>query len=135
MPRARTYYTPFNLLAGATVTGGDSVLPVLSSAQNGTETSDGTTNFGATTTKSNGGFYWAVTADAGTATADEVVNGYGAAIIEGKAGRVAVTAAGAVTAAAVTGLSASTAYELFFVHVDANGNRSAAATVGFTTTV
>ena len=124
----------FDKRASMERTSGDNVLPVLSAPDNGTEAGDGTTNFGATTTKNNGGLYWAVTTDGGTATAEQVVLGAGGNIVAGKAGRQAVTGAGAVTVAAVTGLSALTAYELFFCHVDVHGNRSATSTVGFTTT-
>ena len=130
MRSRRPEFLPFDKVRS---TGGDNVAPVLSSPDNGTETVDGTTNFGATTTKGGGGFYWAVTTDAGTATVEQIVLGTGGNIIADKAGRVNVTAPGVVTVAAVTGLSSATAYELFFVHVDSGGNRSASSTVGFTT--
>lgn len=114
-------------------TGGDTVAPILSSPDNGTETADGTTNFGATTNKGGGGLYWAVTTDNGSATVAQIVLGSGGNIIAGKAGRVSIGDPGAILVAAVTGLTTATNYELFFVHVDERGNRSDSVTVGFLT--
>ena len=137
MPLARTEYAAFDQLAASTtLSAGDNVLPVLTSAIDGDPTSDGTDNFGATTSKAGGRFYHAVTANAGSLTKAEVVaatqSGASAILASGS---MAVGAAGAlVNTTAITGLSPSTDYELFYVHVDANGNMSAVATVGLTTT-
>lgn len=135
MPRARTAYPAFDQAAASgPKSAGDTVIPVLSAIDNGTEDSDGTNNALITTTKGTGRMYWAVTADAGTLTKEQVVFPTTHAL-ELTSGSIAVSAAGVVTLTTVSGLNPSTAYELFFVHVDGNGNMSAAATVGFTTTV
>ena len=114
---------------------GDSTSPTLSSPQNGTETTDGATNFGVTTNEDNGTLYWAILTDGGSCTDAQLKAGSGGNIVAGKAGTQAISSTGAKTIASVTGLSDNVDYEIVFLHRDAVGNDSSQATVGLTTLV
>lgn len=112
---------------------GDFTAPTLSSPQDGTPTADGTTGPGVSTNEANGTLYWAVLTNGGSCTDAQLKAGSGGNIVAGKAGNQAVSGTGAQVTADITGLSASTDYELVWLHRDAAGNDSAQATVGLTT--
>lgn len=112
---------------------GDSTAPVLSSATAGTPTSDGCTGAGVTTNEGNGTLYWAVVTNGGSCTDAQLKAGSGGNIVSGKAGNQAVTTTGAQTIADITGLTASTVYQIKFLQRDTGGNDSAQASANLTT--
>lgn len=86
------------------------------------------------TDEANGTLYMVVVPDGDAPSITQIKAGQqsdGSAALD--SGNQTVTATGLQSMATVTGLTAETAYELFFVHRDAAGNDSDAATVGFTT--
>jgi hypothetical protein len=113
--------------------GGDVTAPTLS---NPLAASVGTTTVTPTVTtdEANGTMYMVVVPDADVPSVAQIKAGQqssgGAAIASDND---AISATGAHAFAQVTGLTASTAYELYFVHTDAATNDSSASTVGFTT--
>jgi hypothetical protein len=111
----------------------DVTAPTLSLAIDGDPTADGSTNFGVTTDESGGTLYWAILTNAGSCTDAQLKAGSGGNIVAGKAGNQVVSVLGAQLVTSVTGLDASTDYEIVFLHRDAAGNDSAQATVGLTT--
>lgn len=85
-----------------------------------------------TTDTASGTLYYAVLTNGGSATDAQIKAGAGGNIVAGKAGNKTVTLAGVNTFPAVTGLSASTDYEVVFLQT-ANGLDSAQAQAGFST--
>lgn len=116
-------------------TGGeeDETAPSLSSAQDGTPTSEGTTGAGVTTDEGNGTLYWAVVSDGGSCTDTQLKAGSGGNIVTGVAGNQAVSGTGAQVIGDITGLDAATAYQIKFLHRDTAGNDSSQASVDLTT--
>ena len=121
------------LLFGARVDG-DSTAPTLSNPTAGTPTSDGATSAGVTTNEGNGTLYWAVVTNGGSCTDAQLKAGTGGNIVSGVSGNQAVSGSGAQTIATITGLTASTAYQIKFLQRDAAGNDSSQASVDLTTT-
>lgn len=122
------------VLWGATITvtvAGDVTAPVLSSPTVGTPTSVGATAPQVTTDTAEATLYRVVVTDAGSATNAQIIAGSGGNIVQ--ATSQAVTVSGVQTTANITGLSASTNYEIIYLHVDAAGNESNQAAVGLTT--
>ena len=111
---------------------GDTTAPVLTSPTAGSVTSTSVTP-SVTTDEANGTAYARVYANGATPTAAQVVSGTGVTPVA-SASSVSVGSTGAISFAAITGLTAGTDYELFFAHEDAAGNVSNASSVGFTTT-
>lgn len=116
--------------------GGDVTAPVLSSANAGTPTGDGTTGASVSTANdANGTLYWAVVTNGGSCTDAQLKAGSGGNIVSvaGAHNNQAVTATGTQTIIDITGLASSTAYQIKFLHRDAAGNDSAQASVNLTT--
>ena len=112
-----------------------SVLPRLTTADAGTETADGTLGATVVTNEASGSLYFAVVTNGGVATNTQVVAGAGGDIVAGKAGNAAVTVIGTQTTVAITGLSASTTYQIKFVQRDVYGNDSEQASAELITTI
>jgi hypothetical protein len=119
--------------SGVVIHGGDVTPPTLSAPTAGTPTSDGSTGAGVTTNEGNGTLYWAVVTNGGSCTDAQLKAGSGGNIVAGKAGNQAVSTTGAQTIATITGLSASTTYQIKFLQRDAAGNDSSQASVSLTT--
>lgn len=109
----------------------DTTAPTLSNPADGTPSSDGTVGASVDTDEGNGTLYWAVLTNGGSCTDAQLKAGSGGDILQ--AGNQAVSGAGTQVIATITGLTATTDYELVFLHRDAAGNDSAQATVGLTT--
>ena len=113
----------------------DTTAPVLTSAQDGTPDSTGTTGAGVSTDEGNGTLYWVLVPNADAPSAAQVKAGQqsdSSAAID--SGNQAVSATGAQVVSGVDGGSPSTDYELVFAHEDAFGNISSTASIGLTTT-
>jgi len=123
--------------AGGMTRGGiiliDITAPSLSNASDGTPTADGADDPSVDTNEGNGTLYWAVLTDGGSCTDAQLKAGSGGNIVAGKAGNQVVSGTGTQTTPDITGLSASTNYEIVFLHRDASGNDSSQASVGLTT--
>lgn len=121
--------------AGFNISGGspDTTPPNLSSPSAGTATSSGCTGAGFTTDDIGTG-YWTTYTDGATPTAVQVKahNGTGAQP-SGSFGSVAVSSSGAQTVSNLTGLSASTAYDIYYVQEDPVGNLSTSVFANLTT--
>lgn len=111
----------------------DVTAPTLSLPTAGTATSGGSTGAGVTTNEGNGTLYWAVVTNGGSCTDAQLKAGSGGNIVAGVAGNQAVSGTGAQTIATITGLSASTTYQIKFLQRDAAGNDSSQASVDLTT--
>lgn len=117
--------------ARANVSG--TVAPTLSSASAGTPTSDGCTGAGVTTNQGNGTLYWAVVTNGGSCTDAQLKAGAGGNIVAGKAGSQAVSSSGAQVISSITGLSASTTYQIKYLQTNASAQDSSQASVSLTT--
>lgn len=112
--------------------GGPAVfVPVLSSPNAGTPTSNGTTNATVSSTVGNGTLYWCVVTNGGSATNAQIIAGSGGNIVV--AGNQAVSVTGTQTVASITGLSSSTLYQIIFLQVSASGGTSSQSSVNLTT--
>jgi hypothetical protein len=107
--------------------------PVLSSPTAGTATSGGSTGAGVTTDTGNGTLYWAVVTNGGSCTDAQLKAGAGGNIVAGVAGSQAVSGTGAQTIANITGLSASTTYQIKFLQTSGAAVDSSQASVSLTT--
>lgn len=120
-------------LASGTVTTLDATAPTLSSPTTALVNVT-TVTPQVDTDEANGTLYVVVVPDGDTPSAAQIKAGQqsdGSAAID--AASQSVSVAGTQVLATLTGLSEETAYELAFVHRDASGNDSDAATAGFTT--
>lgn len=102
----------------------DTTAPTLSLPLASANGSDGATLISVSTDEDNGTLYWGIYPTASTPTAADVVAGTGATVN----GSQSVTATGLQLVPDQTGLTASTAYKVHFVHDDAAANRSAVST-------
>ena len=123
----------FTVSADWVVNAADTTAPVLSSP---TAASVGETTVTptCTTDTAEGTMYMVVVPNGDSPSVAQIKAGQqssGAAAIDSDSDVIAST--GAHAFAQVTGLTASTSYELYFVHTDVAANDSTAATVGFTT--
>lgn len=118
-----------------TIGGGDVTAPVLSSASAGTATSTGTTGASFSTDEGNGTGYWTTYLDGSpTPSATQVEAHTGTGVQgAGSQGLISVPATGVRTISNITGLSASTAYDIYFVQRDSGGNLSLAIKADLTT--
>lgn len=130
--QSRTYAFSFVETGGA-----DTTAPVLSSPQANSITSTSVTP-AVTTDEGNGTIYARVYPDGGApgggTAADQIIDGTGATPVA-SASPIVVGAAGVINFPAITGLTAGTAYQVFYAQEDAAGNRSNAAGFPFATTV
>ncbi len=108
-----------------------STKPVLSSADDGTPTSDGTAGASVSTTVGNGTLYWAVVTDGGSATNQQIKQGSGGDIVV--AGSQSVSGTGTQTVGEITGLVSETDYQILFLQTNSAGTDSAQASVDLTT--
>lgn len=118
---------------GALADGTGTVAPVLSAASSGTPTSDGCTGAGVTTDTGNGTLYWAVVTNGGSCTDAQLKAGAGGNIVAGKAGSQAVSSSGAQSISTITGLTASTTYQIKYLQTNASAQDSSQASVSLTT--
>lgn len=103
----------------------------LSNAADGTPTADGATDATVDTDCPDGTLYWAAVTNAGSATDAQIIAGSGGDIVA--AGNQAVTASGTQTVSSITGLSASTAYQIKYLQRSADSIDSSQASVDLTT--
>ena len=109
------------------------VYPTLSNPSFGTATSDGCTGANVSTNEANGTLYWAVVTDGGSCTTAQLKAGSGGNIVSGKAGNQSVSTLGAQTIIDITGLSASTTYQIKFLQTDITPADSGQVSVNLTT--
>lgn len=111
----------------------DTTPPTLSNPADGTPTSDGATGASVDTNEANGTLYWAVVTNGGSCTDAQLKAGSGGNIVAGVAGNQAVSGTGTQVIATITGLTASTLYQIKYLQRDAAGNDSPQASVSLTT--
>jgi hypothetical protein len=112
----------------------DTTPPTLSSANDGTPTTQGCTGASVSTDEANGTLYWAVVTNGGSCTDAQLKAGSGGNIVSGKAGNQAVSGTGTQTIATITGLNSNTSYDIKFLHSDAAANDSSQASADLATT-
>lgn len=113
--------------------GGAAYIPVLTNAIDGTPTSDGATGAGVDTDTGNGRLYWAVVTNGGSCTTGQLKAGTGGNIVAGVSGNQAITASGSQTFN-ITGLAATTTYQIKTMQTSAANIDSAQASVELITT-
>ena len=116
-PRSLIYFGASGMGSGSS-----NRLAVLSSASIGTSAASSFLAPSVVTDLGEGILYWALVTNGGSATNDQILNGSGGNIVAGKAGSVNVTAAGIITLGNITGLGATTTYQILYMQLNATGN-------------
>lgn len=120
---------------GQSGSGGAADIPILSTPTDGTPTSTGATSATVDSTAGSGRLYVGVVTDGGSATNQQIIDGTGGNLVAAASTNQVVNASGTQTVATISGLTASTQYQIIYLHVGGNNQVSNQSSVGLLTTL